>query len=150
MLPGMSEVQAPFIGSEALASGLLNRHQLRSRFRAELPDVYVPKQASLSLSQRTVAAWLWSRRHATVAGAAAAAWHGARWIDNQVPVELIHANARAPRGVITRRDGRRCSCAGRVCVDGVESVGTARSSGHDRRGRTLGRTGREAGAPITP
>ncbi|MEB3020477.1 hypothetical protein K6T79_05400 [Mycolicibacter sp. MYC098] len=103
----MSADPAPFIGSEALARGLLNRHQLRSRFRAELPDVYVPKEASLSLRQRTVAAWLWSRRNATVAGAAAAAWHGTRWIDDQVPVELIHANPRAPRGVITRRDELR-------------------------------------------
>lgn len=103
----MSKDQEPFIGSEALAGGLLNRHQLRTRFRAELPDVYVPTRASLSLRQRTVAAWLWSRRNATVAGAAASAWHGARWIDDRIPVELIHANARAPRGVITRRDELR-------------------------------------------
>lgn len=105
MLPGMSEHQGPFVGSEALAAGLVNRYQLRTRFRAEFPDVYVPRQTPPSLSQRTVAAWLWSRRRGTVAGGAAAAWHGARWVDDHLPVELVHANPRAPRGIITRRDG---------------------------------------------
>ena len=41
---------------------------------------------------------------ATIAGTAAAALHGAKWIDDDVPVELIHENPRAPQGVLTRRD----------------------------------------------
>ncbi|MGH3675489.1 MAG: hypothetical protein ACRDU5_07075 [Mycobacterium sp.] len=94
----------PFIGSEALARGALNRHQLRTQYRAEFPDVYVPKLARPSLQHRTVAAWLWSRRQATIAGLAAAALHGAKWIDDDVPVELMHANGRAPHGIVTRRD----------------------------------------------
>lgn len=94
----------PFKGSEALASGLLSRHQLRSRYRAALPDVYVPRRVPLSLSERTVAAWLWSGRQAIVAGAAAAGLHGTKWIDDHTPIELIHANPRAPSGVITHRD----------------------------------------------
>lgn len=97
-------IEQPFIGSEALAVGLLNRHQLRSRYRALLPDVYVPKQSPLSLSQRTTAAWLWSRRAAVVAGAAAAALHGTRWIHDDTPVELVYPNPHPPKGVITRRD----------------------------------------------
>ena len=93
----------PFIGSEALASGALNRHQLRTRFRALLPDVYLSRDAEPSLRERIAAAWLWSRGQATIAGLAAAALHGSTWIDDDVPVELIHANPRAPRGVMTRR-----------------------------------------------
>jgi hypothetical protein len=93
----------PFIGSEALVSGVLNHHQLRSRYQAVFPNVYVAKHVRLSFEKRVIAAWLWSNREATIAGAAAAALHGVSWIDD-VPVELVHRNARAPAGVVTRRD----------------------------------------------
>jgi hypothetical protein len=94
----------PFVGSEALARGLLSRHQLRTQYRAVLPSVYLPRQTQPSLQQRIGAAWLWSDRQGTIAGNAAAALHGAKWIDDNVPVELIHANPHPPRGVLTRRD----------------------------------------------
>ncbi|MHA7649653.1 hypothetical protein ACX9NE_07820 [Mycobacterium sp. ML4] len=101
----MSDVAGPFIGSEALASGALDWHRLRTRYRPVFPNVYLPKGLQPSLQQRTVAAWLWSRRRGTIAGAAAAALHGAEWIPDDVPIELIHRNPRAPRGVLTRREG---------------------------------------------
>ena len=93
----------PFIGSEAMASGALRRHQLRSRFRAVFPDVYVPReqQLTLNLRQRAVAAWLWSHRQGIIAGLTAAAWHGSKWVDEQLLVELIWSNARPPRGIRT-------------------------------------------------
>lgn len=94
----------PFLGSEALADGRLNRHALRAHHRVLYPDVYLPHGAPPTLSQLTVAAWLWSRRQATIAGVAAAAWHGTRWIDDDIPIELVHTNPRAPPGVITRRE----------------------------------------------
>ncbi|MGY4710823.1 endonuclease domain-containing protein [Mycolicibacterium sp. CBM1] len=93
----------PFVGSAALASGALSRHQLRSRFARVLPDIYLPRDGEPSLRDRIAAAWLWSGGAAVIAGLAAAALHGARWIADDVPVELIHANARAPAGVVTRR-----------------------------------------------
>ncbi|KAA0110846.1 hypothetical protein [Mycolicibacterium sp. P1-5] len=93
----------PFVGSEALASGLLNRHQLRTRYRAVFPDVYLPREDDASLHDRITAAWLWSHREATIAGLSAAAVHGAKWISSNDPVELIHANPRPPNGVLTRR-----------------------------------------------
>lgn len=93
----------PFIGSDALESGALNRHQLRARYRAVFPNVYVSNGAGLSLERRISAAWLWSGRAATIAGAAAAALHGSKWIPDDVPIELHHANTRPPRGVLTRR-----------------------------------------------
>jgi hypothetical protein len=93
-----------FIGSEALARGVLSRHQLRTRYRAVFPNVYLLKQAQPSLEQRITAAWLWSHREATIAGTAAAALHGAKWIDDNITIELMHPNPRAPQGVLTRRD----------------------------------------------
>jgi len=94
----------PFIGTEALACGALNRHQLRTRYRSVFPNVYLPNDVELSIALRIAAAWLWSNRKATIVGAAAAALHGSKWIPDGVPVELIHANTRPPRGVLTRRD----------------------------------------------
>ena len=49
-----------FLGTEALASGALTRHQLRTVYRRVLPDVYAPAQGELTLRQRAAAAWLWS------------------------------------------------------------------------------------------
>lgn len=53
---------------------------------------------------RITAAWLWSRRRAVFAGCSAAALHGADWIDDDVPVELICRNPYPPTGVVTRRE----------------------------------------------
>lgn len=108
--------QRPFIGSEALADGLLSRHELRRYYRPMMPNVYLDKRVTATLRDRTAAAWLWSGRQAVVAGVAAAAMHGAKWVDDDAPIELIWPNARAPRGVITRDelllDGESCTLAG--------------------------------------
>jgi very-short-patch-repair endonuclease len=94
----------PFIGSEALACGAVNRHRLRTQYRPLFPGVYLSKQVKPSLERRIAAAWLWSHRQAIIAGAAAAALHGARWVDDDVAVELIHPNPRTPPGVLAHRD----------------------------------------------
>jgi hypothetical protein len=98
----MGEPQQPFIGSEALRSGSLNRYELRTYYRAIMPNVYLDKRVRPSLRQRTLAAYLWSRRDAVVSGLAASAIHGTKWIDDDSPVELIWNNARSPNGVVTR------------------------------------------------
>ncbi len=98
-MPGMEQ---PFIGSEAVAAEDISRHELRTYYRAIMPNVYLEKRVEPTLRQRTIAAWLWSRREAVIAGAAAAAIHGAKWVDDSVPVELIWHNARAPQRVVTR------------------------------------------------
>lgn len=100
----MNSPRQPFIGSEALAAGVMNRHELRTYYRAIMPNVYLDKRIEPSLQQRTTAAWLWSRQQAVIAGAAASALHGSRWIDQAAPIELIWRNARAPQRVITRAD----------------------------------------------
>ncbi|KZS71236.1 hypothetical protein A4G29_16030 [Mycobacterium kansasii] len=100
----MWDPQKPFLGSDALASGALTRHQLRVHYRAVLPNVYLSRRVQLSLEQRIAAAWLWSHGSAVIAGASAAALHGAKWIPDDFPVELICRNSRPPHGVLTRRD----------------------------------------------
>ncbi len=95
------EPSSPFLGSEAVAAGVLRPHQLRSRFRAVLPNVYVRREQQLTLRDRAVAAYLWSHRRGILAGLTAAAWHGSRWVDECLPVELVWSNARPPRGVDT-------------------------------------------------
>jgi hypothetical protein len=94
-------LDGPFIGSEALASGLVKKHQLRAHFCTVYPDVYAPKETMLSLSQRAYAAWLWSHRQGVVAGLTASALHGAKWVDDDLPIELVWSNARRPRGLRT-------------------------------------------------
>jgi very-short-patch-repair endonuclease len=91
----------PFIGSEAIANGRIRKHELRAHFRPEFPDVYVPKEAVLTLRQRTVAGWLWSHREGVLAGLTASAWRGAKWVDASSPIELIWPNGRRPRGLRT-------------------------------------------------
>ncbi|KLO39938.1 hypothetical protein ABW17_18440 [Mycobacterium nebraskense] len=90
-----------FVGSEALRQGAVSRHQLRARFRAIYPDVYLHEHAAPSLRTRSVAAWLWSGRRGILAGLAAAALHGAQWIDDDETIELIWRNPHPPPGVIT-------------------------------------------------
>ncbi|KDO93302.1 endonuclease domain-containing protein [Mycobacterium avium] len=109
--------ETPVVGSEELASGRLNRHRLRVAYRPVFPNVYLPAQVEPTLPLRIRAAWLWSGRTAVIAGAAAAAVHGAAWIPDAVPIELIHHNTRAPDGVLIRRDGL-CPGETQIC-DGL-------------------------------
>jgi len=94
----------PFIGSEALSRGELKRHQLRTRFRALLPGVYLPIDTQPSLYERSCAAWLWSGRTGVLAGLAASALHGAKWIDADTPIDVICNKPRAAMGVRVHRD----------------------------------------------
>ncbi len=91
-----------FIGSEAIAAGHLTRHELQRWYRAIYRGIYVPKDATLTLRDRTAGAWLSSRRRAVIAGVAASALHGAPWIDCDVAVELISRSARPQQGLTVR------------------------------------------------
>jgi hypothetical protein len=93
-----------FIGSEAVAAGVHTRGQLRWNHRAMFPDVYISKEATPSLSQRTIGAWLWSGRRGVIAGLAATALHGARWVDETADVELIWRCGRPPVGIVVRNE----------------------------------------------
>jgi hypothetical protein len=97
-------VERIFVGSEALASGAINRYELRTFYKRVFPDVYGPRRGKLTLKDRTTAAWLWSRREAVVLGQAAAALHGAEWVDADIDIELNWGGRRAPDGVLIRRE----------------------------------------------
>ncbi|OHV04257.1 hypothetical protein [Mycobacterium talmoniae] len=97
----MTNREQPFLGSEALATRVLRQHQLRTRFRAVFPDVYVLRGPDLTVQQRAMAAWLWSHRQSVLAGLTAAAWQGSKWVDERLPIELICSNTRPPPGIRT-------------------------------------------------
>src|ERR1700756_1052161 len=97
----MAEV---FVGSEAIRSGALTGHGLRTRYQTVCPNVYVPQFGKVTLADRATAAWLWSRRRGTVAGVAASSMLGAKWVGDDEPVELIWRNPHPPAGVITRNE----------------------------------------------
>lgn len=92
----------PFLGSEALTAGKLTRHQLRSKFRAIHEDVYLPISTELTPVLRAQACWLRSRRRGVLAGFSASALHGAKWISNRQPAEIIDSNRRRNSSVIAR------------------------------------------------
>jgi hypothetical protein len=92
------------LGSESVAAGLVTPYQLRTRYAAIYPNVYLPNDAELTAAARAEAAWLWSRRRGVVAGRSAAALHGTRWIDQKAPAELLYDNRHRPRGIRTYAD----------------------------------------------
>lgn len=109
-----------FIGSEALAAGRVTRHQLRTRYRRILPNIYGPPEPSVR--DRARAAFLWSGRRGVIAGVAASALHHARWVDDDVPIELLWRNTHPPNGLIVRNESLP---AGEVMTIADVSVTTA-------------------------
>src|SRR6185312_6098637 len=118
----------PFLGSEALAAGAVNRHRLATRYAPVFRNVYVPKGHDVSAVDKAVAAWLWSGRRATVAGVSAAALHGSLWIDARLPAELNQPSRHRTRGILLHSDalgedetctirGVRATTAGRTAFD---------------------------------
>lgn len=116
----------PFIGSEAVAGGSLTRGQLRWRYRRIHRDVYVPKNAPRSLRDNIWAAWLWSGRRAIIAGRAAAALYGAKWVDDVAPIEIIGPFNHPPPGIIIRRE--RVSAEDVVELDGLPVTNPVRTA----------------------
>ena len=93
-----------FLGSEALARGDVSEYELRRWHQTILRDVYVAKPWTPNLRDRMAAAYVWSKRRGVIAGVAASALHGARWVDVTHPVELIWRNGRPPRGLVVRNE----------------------------------------------
>jgi len=93
-----------FIGTEAVANGVVTRHELQRWYRPIYPNVHVPRASEPSLRDRTIGAWLWSKRDGIVTGVAASALHGAEWVDSDVPVELVWNCTRPPAGIVVRNE----------------------------------------------
>jgi hypothetical protein len=94
----------PFVGSEAIARGVLTKSQLETRYYRVLRDVYVDRDAEITAKLRAEAGWLWTGRRGVVAGFSAAALHGSKWVDERRPVELIHDNHHRAAGTQLHRD----------------------------------------------
>lgn len=97
------DMDTPFVGSEAVTAGLVAKHQLRNPrgpFVAVFPDIYT-RRTVLTIHHRATAAWLWSHRGGVLAGLTASALHGAQYVEDAVPIELIWPNRRPPRGIVT-------------------------------------------------
>ena len=93
-----------FLGSEAVAGGTVTPGALRYGYRRLYPNVYAPRDQPPTLADNTVGAWLWSWRRGVITGRAAAALHGALWVDNDCPIELNYNCKRPPTGIITRNE----------------------------------------------
>lgn len=94
----------PFIGAEAVSAGRLTRGQLRWRHTSVQRGVYLATDAERTLHVNTLAAWLSTGRRGVIAGRAAAALHGAKWVDASTPIEIIAEHTRRRQGVIVRED----------------------------------------------
>ena len=127
-----------FLATEALAAGRVTRYELVADHRRLFPGVYAPRRMPLSLDDRIIAAWLWSRRRGVISGLAASALHGAKWIDPCSVIELNLAHNKSPSGVTSCRDtladgeitcvrGIACTTIERTALDLARrgSVGTA-------------------------
>lgn len=100
----MGQPDWPFIGTEALAGGVVNRYQLGTLYEAVFRNVYVPRGQKLAAVDKAVAAWLWSERRATAAGLSAAALHGSLWIDARLPAELNQPSRHKTTGILLHSD----------------------------------------------
>ncbi|MFL0178742.1 DUF559 domain-containing protein [Mycobacterium sp. SMC-15] len=139
-----------FVASEAIADGRLTRHELQRWYRRLYRGTYLSKDATPTLRDRTMAAWLSAGRKGVIAGVAASALHGAQWVDHNIAVELIATDIRPQTGLIVRdetlRDDEITHAGGlRVTTSARTAYDLAR---HLPRGRALARL--DALARATP
>lgn len=117
-------MQIPFVGGDAVAGGRLTRAELRHRYKPIFRGIYIPKQVQPTLRTRVRGAML-AAPTAVISGVAASAMHGALWVDDGAPIELIGLCRRQP-GLLVRYDTLN---AGEVTeVDGVRVTTPARTA----------------------
>lgn len=116
----------PFVGSEAVANGELPKSALRTRYTRMFRDVYVSPGTELTPLVRAKAGWLWSRRRGIVAGNSAAAVHGAKWVELEAPLEMIHSNRNPLAGLRVRTEAIEDDEI--VLVDGVPITSVVRTA----------------------
>ncbi|OBK80150.1 hypothetical protein [Mycobacterium sp. 1274761.0] len=95
---------AVILGGEAVAAGVVTRHELRRWYRNLYRGVYIEKDREASLRDRATGAWLASGRKGVIAGVAASSLHGAPWVDPSVPIELVGAKCVPQEGLIPRTE----------------------------------------------
>jgi hypothetical protein len=127
-LSTIASMDGVFLGSEALRRGAISRGDLRWNYRTIFPDVYQSKTVQPSLHANAVGAWLWSKRRGVITGRAAAALHGALWVDATTPIELLWRNWNPPPGIIARDE--RFTCDDVLEIDDM-SVATIQRAAFD-------------------
>ncbi|MDH6196504.1 hypothetical protein M2272_003147 [Mycobacterium frederiksbergense] len=115
-----------FIGAEAIADGVVTRHELQRWYRPLFRNVHIPRNHVPSLRDRTLGAWLWTHREGIVTGVAASALHGAEWVDDDVTIELLWDYIRSPRGIVVRHE--RIADDEITCVAGIPVTTPARTA----------------------
>jgi very-short-patch-repair endonuclease len=86
------------------------RHELRRWYRPIYRDVLIPK----------------NRQPTLITGVAASALHGAKWVKDDIPVELIMRSARRQTGLIIRNE--RVAADEITVIDGVPATTPARTA----------------------
>lgn len=104
----------PIVGRESIRDGMLTRGKLRWTYTAVHPGVYLPDGAERTVPTNAAAAWLWTGRRGVIAGRAAAALHGARWVDESTPIEVIAEHTRPRAGIVVREE--------RIAADEITEV----------------------------
>lgn len=120
-----------FLGTEAIAAGIVTRHELSTQFDRLYPNVYVARLTDVTAAVRAEAAWLWSRRRAVVSGLSAAALHGALWVDRDCPAELAFGRSAGPPRLVVHQD--------LVGIGEVTNVGTIPVTSPARTAFDIGR-----------
>jgi hypothetical protein len=117
-----------FIGTEAVADGIVTRKELARWYRPFFRNVYSLRGYQLTVRDRAIGAWLWSKRQAIVTGVAAAAMHGAEWVDADAPIELVyrHTHPYPPAGIIARNE--RIADDEITLIDGIPVSAIARTA----------------------
>ena len=101
----MAMVAQPFVGSAAVAAGLVTAEQLRGpRFTRLFRGVFVEADAEVDFAVRCRAAALLAGGRGVLAGWAAAELLGASCAPSDAPVELIAVGGRAQPGLVIRAD----------------------------------------------
>lgn len=128
------------LGSQALTAGDVTRHNLRKYYVKIHHNVYARAGAKLNAADKAMAAWLWSRGKAVVVGHSAAAMHGTRWLPDDLPAELAHANHPSPPGIVIHRG---VLADDEVCLRGSVDCTTPARTAYDIGRRVMGDLGIE-------
>ena len=129
------------VGSQALANGAVTEHDLRWWYDRMFRDIYWPKGYEPTLLDRIDGAWLRLAATGVVAGVAASSLHGAQWVDDDIPIELIWDNTRPPPGIVARDERLEQDEITTVsCISVTTSARTAYDLGrHLPRGEAVAR-----------
>ena len=124
--------RTPFRGSEALASGRLTRHQLRTAHSRLFPDVYAVADSTVEPGSRVYAASLWAPSGSVIAGLGAALLHRERWwapaaVESEIDVYAV-GTPHGTAGVRIRRLGRELPPQHVVSIGGVHATSAPRTA----------------------